>query len=90
MRHTRDGLPLRKPHPHRRAAHVAVTNADVDQAQTVYDQHVPTMTELRHCIAPGCGTWPCQPYRDAELVLRAAGRLPVTWTPASAPTPEAI
>ncbi|MGH3740883.1 MAG: hypothetical protein ACRDT1_06075 [Micromonosporaceae bacterium] len=61
------------------------TEDDIEAAQAVYDAHVPTLTELRQCIAPGCGPWPCQPYRDAETLLRTVGRLPVTWAPASAP-----
>ncbi|MGH3739711.1 MAG: hypothetical protein ACRDT8_20425 [Micromonosporaceae bacterium] len=51
------------------------TGDDIDAAQAAYDQQIPTLTDLRQCIAPDCGTWPCRPYQDAELVLRAAGRL---------------
>lgn len=64
--------PYPSPRPHEEP-----TAEEVAAARRAYDSHVPSMF-ARQCLAPGCGEWPCRPYREAVAVLRAAGVL--LWT----------
>ncbi len=51
-----------------------LTTEDVQVAQAVWEQHVPSMV-THACLACDNVKWPCQPYRRAEQVMLAAGVL---------------
>lgn len=56
----------RRPRPH---------PMSVEEAQEIYDAHIPSMHE-RICLACfGQQDWPCRPYREARDTLILSGRI---------------